>query len=194
MTDDTVRILHTQVLANDWGVLKKTVLDYRRTDGTWQTLTRETYDRGHGAGILLHDPSRNTVLLTKQFRLPAYLNGHKGPLIEVVAGLLDGEDPETAIRREAEEEAGVRVGQPRKIFDMFMSPGSVLEKLVLYIADYTPADRVSAGGGHVHEGEDIAVLELPLDDALAMIGRGEINDAKTVLLLQHLKLTQLGAV
>jgi nudix-type nucleoside diphosphatase (YffH/AdpP family) len=190
MTDSTVRILSSEILSDDWGVLRKTVLDFRRSDGTWQTLTRETYDRGHGAAILLVDPHRNTVLLTRQFRLPAYVNGHEAPLIEVVAGLLDGDDPETAIRREAEEEAGVKVGNPRKVFDLFMSPGSVTERLVLYIADYSPEDRISAGGGHFHEGEDIAVLELPLDEAMAMVARGEILDAKTVILLQHAALVQ----
>jgi nudix-type nucleoside diphosphatase (YffH/AdpP family) len=190
MTDSNVRILSSEILSDDWGVLRKTVLDFRRSDGTWQTLTRETYDRGHGAAILLVDPHRNTVLLTRQFRFPAYVNGHEAPLIEVVAGLLEGDDPETAIRREAEEEAGVKVGNPRKVFDLFMSPGSVTERLVLYIADYSPEDRISAGGGHFHEGEDIAVLELSLDEAMAMVARGEILDAKTVILLQHAALGQ----
>jgi nudix-type nucleoside diphosphatase (YffH/AdpP family) len=193
MVEGNVRILSSEVLANDWGVLRKTVLDFRRSDGTWQTLTRETYDRGHGAAILLFDPRRNTVLLTRQFRFPAFVNGHEAPLIEVVAGLLEGDDPETAIRREAEEEAGVRVSNPRKVFELFMSPGSVTEKLVLYIADYSPEDCISAGGGHFSEGEDIAVLELPLDTAMTMVARGEILDAKTVILLQYAALAENAA-
>lgn len=185
---DRIRVREVQVLADDWYVLRKTRFDYRRRDGTWQTLSRETYDRGNGAVILPYDPSRRTVLLTRQFRYPAYVNGHPEALIEAVAGLLDERSPEAAIARETEEEAGCRIMAPRRIFEAFMSPGSVTERLVFFVAEYSTADRVSQGGGVAAEGEDIEVLEPALDQALAMIDRGEIVDAKTIMLLQHVKL------
>jgi nudix-type nucleoside diphosphatase (YffH/AdpP family) len=178
-------VRQSELLADDWGVLRKTTFDLCRTDGSWQTLTRETYDRGNGAAILLYDAGRGRVLLTRQFRYPAYVNGHPEPLIEVVAGLLGGDQTEAAIRREAEEEAGIRVGWPVKVFDAFMSPGSVTERLSLFVAAYGEADRIGAGGGLRAEGEDIGVFELPFADALAMVDRGEIIDAKTIMLLQY---------
>ena len=190
--EDRVRVREVRVLSDDWYLLKKTTLDYRRRDGSWQTFTRETYDRGNGAAILLYDPQRRTVLLARQFRFPANVNGHPQPLIEVPAGLLDELSPEEAIRREAEE-AGCRIGEPRRLFEAFMSPGSVTERLVFFMAEYSAADRIAEGGGLIAEGEDIEVLELPLEEALAMVGRGEIMDAKTIMLLQYAKLTGLGA-
>lgn len=186
--DGRIRIRDERVLADDWAVLKRTEFEYRRRDGTWQRLTRETYDRGNGAAILLYDPERGRVLLTRQFRYPAYVNGHPEPLIEACAGLLDADDAEACIRREAEEETGCRVAAPRRIFEAFMSPGSVTERLVFFVATYRPADRVGAGGGAVDEGEDIEVLEPTLAEALAMIGRGEIVDGKTIMLLQYVAL------
>lgn len=181
-----VRIVDVQVLSDDWYVLKKTTFDYRRRDGRWQRQSRETYDRGNGAALLLHDPVRGTVVLTRQFRLPAYVNGSPdGLLIEACAGLLDGDDPDACIRREAEEETGYRVRRPRKVFEAYMSPGSVTEKLHFYVADYEAADRVSPGGGDAQEGEDIETIELPLAEALAMVADGRIQDGKTVMLLQH---------
>jgi len=132
---ERVRVREVRVLSDDWYLLKKTTLDYRRRDGSWQTLNRETYDRGNGAAILLYDPARGTVLLVRQFRYPAFVNGHPEPLIEVAAGLLDELSPEEAIRREAEEEAGCRVAQPRRVFEAFMSPGSVTERLVFFVAE-----------------------------------------------------------
>ena len=190
--EDRVRVREVRVLSDDWYLLKKTTLDYRRRDGSWQTFTRETYDRGNGAAILLYDPQRCTVLLTRQFRFPAYVNGHPQPLIEVPAGLLDELSPEEAIRREAEEEAGCRISAPRRLFEAFMSPGSVTERLVFFMAEYSAADRIAEGGGLIAEGEDIEVLELPLEEALAMVGRGEIMDAKTIMLLQYARLAGLG--
>jgi nudix-type nucleoside diphosphatase (YffH/AdpP family) len=155
---------------------------------------REVYDRGNGVVVLLHDPSAGTVILTRQFRLPAYVNGHvDGMLIEAPAGLVDGDHPEVAIRREAEEESGVRIGEIRQLFELFMSPGSVTERVTFFAATYSHAQRVSGGGGIRDEGEDIEVLELPLVDALAMIERGEIVDGKTVLLLQWAHLQTLTA-
>jgi nudix-type nucleoside diphosphatase (YffH/AdpP family) len=188
---ERVRVREVRVLSDDWYLLKKTTLDYKRRDGSWQTLSRETYDRGNGAAILLYDPPRGTVLLIRQFRYPAFVNGHPEPLIEVPAGLLDELSPEEAIRREAEEEAGCHVAQPRRIFEAFMSPGSVTERLVFFVAEYSAASRVNAGGGLAAEGEDIEVLERTLDEALAMVTRGEIVDGKTILLLQYAKLNGL---
>lgn len=179
-----VRVREVRVLSDDWYTLKKTTFDLRRRDGSWQRMSRETYDRGDGAVILPYDPGRGTVLLTRQFRYPAYVNGHPEPLVEACAGLLDERDPETCIRQEAEEETGCRIAAPRRVFEAFMSPGSVTERLVFFVAAYAPADRAGPGGGRVEEGEDIEVLELPFRDALAMVDRGEIVDAKTIMLLQ----------
>ena len=185
---DRIRIRQVKVLSDDWSVLKKTTFDYLRKDGTWQTQNRETYDRGNGAAMLLYNRSRRTVVLIRQFRLPAYVNGHPEPLVEVPAGRLDENDPETCARKETEEETGYRVNQPRRVFNAFMSPGSITEKLAFFVAEYDPADRVTAGGGDVHEGEDIEVIEPTLDEALAMIDSGDIADGKTIMLLQYAKL------
>jgi nudix-type nucleoside diphosphatase (YffH/AdpP family) len=182
---DRIRIEKVETLADDWAVLKKTTLSWRRTDGSWQTLTRETYDRGNGATLLLINRERRTVLLTRQFRYPAYVNGTADLLIEACAGLLDTRDPEAAIKAEVEEELGVRVTAVTKILESYMSPGSVTEKLYFFVADYTPSDRTGAGGGVEEDGEDIEVLEVPFDDALAMIDRGEIVDGKTIMLLLY---------
>ncbi|CAM5706804.1 NUDIX domain-containing protein [Streptomyces pseudogriseolus] len=181
-----VRILDVQVLSCDWSVLRKTTFDYRHGDGHWSREQRETYDRGDGATLLLHDVARGTVLLTRQFRLPAYVNGHPdGMLIEAAAGLLDGDSAEEAVRREAAEETGRRIGEVEHVFDVYMSPGSVTERLHFFAAPYEsttaqPGDM----RGVADEGEDIEVLELPFSTALAMIRRGEIADAKTIMLLQ----------
>ncbi|UCU97429.1 GDP-mannose pyrophosphatase NudK [Acidovorax radicis] len=191
---DHVRNVEVQVLSDNWYVLRKVSFDLRRRDGQWQRQSREAYDRGNGAALLLFDPRRQTVVLTRQFRLPAFLNGcADGYLIETCAGLLDGDDPETCIRREAEEETGYRIRAPRKVFEAYMSPGSVTEKLHFFVADYEPADRIRAGGGMADEGEDIEVIEMPLGDALAAIRDGTIQDGKTVMLLQHVALEQYAA-
>jgi nudix-type nucleoside diphosphatase (YffH/AdpP family) len=184
-----VRVRTTEVLADGWSVLKRTVFDYRRNDGTWQTQMRESYDRGNGAAILLYDPERQTVLLVRQFRFPAFVNGCDELLIEAPAGVLDEASPEDRIRAETEEETGYRVRDLRKVFEAYMSPGSVTEKLHFFVGHYSPADRIAAGGGNPEEGEDIEVLELRLDDALAMIGSGAIQDGKTIMLLQHAALS-----
>ncbi|MCG7505196.1 NUDIX domain-containing protein [Mesorhizobium retamae] len=186
--DDRIRILSQEILSDDWAILKKTTFDYRRRDGVWETQVRQTYDRGDGAAILPFDPDRGTVLLVRQFRWPAFVTGHKEPLIEVCAGLLDKDDPETCIRKEAEEELGYRLNSVKLLLTPYMSPGSVTERLWLFAARYSPADRISEGGGAPEEGEDIEVLEMPVDDAIAAISDGRIIDAKTILLLQHLKL------
>ncbi|OPF64020.1 NUDIX domain-containing protein [Hydrogenophaga sp. H7] len=190
--NERVRIVEQRVLADDWFVLKKTTFDYRHSNGRWQRLQRETYDRGDGAALLLFNRARGTVVLIRQFRFPAYANGlADGMLVEACAGLLDNEAPEVAIRREVEEETGFAVRMPRKVFEAFMSPGSVTERLHFFVAEYEPGDRVSQGGGDASEGEDIEVLELPLERALAMIGTGEIQDGKTIMLLQHAALVGL---
>ena len=180
-----VVVTDVELLASGWHVLRRTTLERRRPDGEWVTEQRETYDRGNGATMLLHDTERRTVLLTRQFRYPVYVNGHPdGLLIEAAAGLLDDDAPEVAVRREVEEELGVSVGEVQHVFDVFMSPGSVTERLHFFAAPYRPVDRTTAGGGLEEEGEDIEVVELPFDEALDMIDDGRIADAKTIMLLQ----------
>ncbi|MEU4520043.1 NUDIX domain-containing protein [Amycolatopsis sp. NPDC024027] len=179
-----VRVTNVELLSSAWYVLRRTTFDYQHGDGRWTTEQRETYDRGNGATVLLYDLDGGTVLLTRQFRYPVYVNDHPdGMFVETAAGLLDADDPETAIRREAQEETGVRIGALEHVFDVYTSPGSVTERLHCYAAPYDPADR-GEGGGLAEEGEDIEVLELPFPKALAMIGTGEIADAKTIMLLQ----------
>ncbi|KOF12536.1 GDP-mannose pyrophosphatase [Ensifer adhaerens] len=180
-----VRVEDVTVLSDDWYVLKKTTFSFQRGDGNWQRQSRETYDRGNGATILLYDPRRRTVILTRQFRYPAFVNGHDDLLIEAPAGLLDNAEPEDRIRAETEEETGFRVRDVRQVFEAFMSPGSVTERLHFFVGEYQPGDQTSAGGGNEAEGEDIAVLELGIDEALAMIGSGAIRDGKTIMLLQY---------
>jgi nudix-type nucleoside diphosphatase (YffH/AdpP family) len=189
---DRIRIKSVTVLSDNWGVLKNTALDYRRSDGTWEAQTRETYERGHGATVLPLDAERGTILLVRQFRFPAYVEGHPEPLIEACAGLLDDDDAETCARREAEEELGYRLHELKQVFMPFTSPGSVLERLACFTARYSPADRISGGGGHAEEGEDIEVVEMPLDEAYRAVHDGRIIDAKTILLIQHLMLTRSG--
>lgn len=190
-----VRIVEQRVLADDWFVLKKTAFEYLRRDGHWQLLHRETYDRGNGAVLLLFNRERETVLLTRQFRFPAFVNGcADGMLVEACAGLLDDDEPDAAIRREVQEETGVSVRRPRKIFEAYMSPGSVTEKLHFFVAEYHDTDRTGEGGGDAREGENIEVLELPLARALQMIRNGEIEDGKTIMLLQHAALVGVGSL
>lgn len=173
-----------EVLANDWYVLRATTFEQRMSDGTWRTERRETYDRGDGATILLYDPEARTVLLTRQFRFPVYVNGHPdGMLIETAAGLLDEDDAEAAIRREAAEETGIEVGPVQHVFDVFMSPGSVTERLHFFAAPYRSDDAHETRHGVAHEGEDIEIVELGIDEARAAIGT-DIVDAKTIMLIQ----------
>lgn len=186
---------HSQtILADDWGTLTKHTFELKRSDGTWQQQTRETYDRGHGAACLLYNPTDDTVLLTRQFRLPAFVTGHEdvadGMLIEAPAGLLEGMNPHERMRAELEEETGFAVSKLTMVFNPFMSPGSVTERLACFIGTYSAKDQVSEGGGHADEGEDIEVLHIKLSDAMVMIVSGEIEDAKTIMLLQHLMLQQ----
>ena len=182
---ERVRIHQVETLSDDWYVLKKTTFDFRRKDGAWQRQSSETYDRGDGATILLYEPERRTVVLVRQFRFPAFVNGWDDLLIEAPAGLLDRAAPADAIRREVEEETGFRVREVQEVFRAYMSPGSVTERLHFFVARYEPRDRVSDGGGDQAEGEDIEVLELDIDEALDRIASGDICDGKTIMLLQY---------
>ncbi len=187
MSTPNVRILKQHLLSDNWYVLKKIDFELQRRDGSWQPQTREVYDRGNGATIGLYNRAKGTVILTRQFRIPAFVNEHHGYLIEAAAGLLDDASPEERIRLEAEEETGYRVRSVRKLFEAFMSPGSVTERVHFFVGEYQPEDRVAEGGGLAEEGEDIEVLELPFAEALAMVDDGRIMDGKTIILLQYLK-------
>jgi len=181
-----IRIQQVETLSDDWGLLKKTTFDYLRRDGTWQRQTRETYDRGNGATILLYDRARRTVLLIRQFRLPTLGNGlDDGLLVETPAGLLDKAAPEARIKAEVEEETGYRLDNVQHLFDAFMSPGSVTELLHFFAGEYRADQRITEGGGLHEEGEDIELLELPFDEALAMARDGRLVDGKTIMLLQY---------
>jgi nudix-type nucleoside diphosphatase (YffH/AdpP family) len=189
---DRVRIQSVETLSDDWYLLKKTTFDFLRSDGTWQRQSRETYDRGNGAAILLYNLEQRSVVLTAQFRFPAFVNGHDGMLIEAPAGLLDAASPELRIKAEVEEETGYRVEHVRKIFEAFMSPGSVTEKLYFFVAEYEASSKAALGGGNREEGEDIAVLELSIEDAMRAIENGEIADGKTIMLLQYAHIHLFG--
>jgi len=180
-----VRVKNVRLLSDNHYTLKTTTFEWRRGDGKWQVQHRETYDRGNAATVLPYNLAQRTVVLVLQFRYPAYVNGYDDLMIEAAAGLLDDASPETRIRAEAEEETGYRLGAIRKIFEVFMSPGSVTEKLHFFVAEYEPDMRVGSGGGLASEGEDIEVLEVKIDDALAMIADGRIVDGKTIILLQY---------
>lgn len=185
-----VRILNEEILSNNWYTLKKFTFDYLKKDGSRQTQTREAYDRGNGAVILLFNKNDKTVILTRQFRLPTFINGNAdGMLIEACAGLLDKDQPDVAIKRETEEETGYQVKEVRKIFEAYMSPGSVTEILYFFVAEYSSNEKINEGGGV--EGEDIDVLELPFEKALAMIDTGEIKDGKTIMLLYYAHVNQV---
>ncbi len=184
-----VKITDTQILSDNWYILKKVTYQYSKKNGEVLTQSREAYDRGNGATILLYNPEQKTVILTRQFRLPTYINGNEsGMLIEACAGLLDNENAEDCIRRETEEETGYKISKVRKVFEAYMSPGSVTEILHFFIAEYRNDMKVSEGGGAEDEEENIEVLELPIDQAMAMVENGEIKDGKTILLLQYVKL------
>lgn len=189
---EKVNILKSEILSDNWYTLKKITYEYLKKDGTRQTQSREAYDRGNGAVILLYNKEQKTVILTRQFRLPTFINGNSsGMLIEACAGLLDKDNPENCIKRETEEETGYKVTAVRKIFEAYMSPGSVTEILYFFIAEYTASMKVHEGGGLEQEQENIEVLEMPVEQAMHMIDNGEIKDAKTIMLLQYIKLQQI---
>lgn len=184
---ERVRIASVEALSHRWAKLDRYVIDYRRSDGRSERLVREVHDHGHGAAVLPFDAARGTVLLVRQFRLPAFLHDGDGHIIEACAGLLDGNDPADCARREALEELGYALRNLRQVASVYSTPGAVTERLTLFLADYAAVDRVSSGGGQAHEGEDIEVLEMPLDAALGLMRAGGIADAKTVLLLMALE-------
>jgi len=189
MQDTNVHIEKTEILSDNWYTLKKVTFNIRKKDGTEEQQSREAYDRGNGAVILLYSKTAGTVILTRQFRLPTYINGNPtGMMIEACAGLLDNDNPEDCIRRETEEETGYKISHIEKIFEAYMSPGSVTEILHFFIAEYSTEMKITDGGGLDDEGENIEVLELPFEEALKMIDSGEIKDAKTIMLLQYLRL------
>ena len=190
--NDNVIITNTTILSNNWYTLKKITFDYLKKNGQWQTQNREAYDRGNGATILLYNKDLRTVVLTRQFRLPTYINGNEtGMLIEACAGLLDKDNPEDCIRRETEEETGYKISHVQKVFEAYMSPGSVTEILYFFVAEYTRDMKMTEGGGLEHDQEDIEVLELPFNEALQMVDSGAIKDAKTIMLLQYAQIHQL---
>lgn len=187
-----IKLIKEEILSDNWYILRKVTYSYEKKDGSKHTQAREAYDRGNGATILLYNTVQKTVILTRQFRLPTYLNGNEsGMLIEACAGLLDKDDPENCIRRETEEETGYRISDVRKVFEAYMSPGSVTEILYFFIAEYSPSMKVNEGGGADHEEENIEVMELDIDHALEMVSTGEIKDAKTIMLLQYLRLNRI---
>ncbi|MEO6637443.1 MAG: NUDIX domain-containing protein [Ginsengibacter sp.] len=190
--NDKINILKTEIIADNHYKLKKISFEYLDNKGIWQTQTNEIFERGNGAAILLYNPVRKTVTLTKQFRLPSYINGNSnGMLVEVCAGLLDDESPEDGIKRETEEETGYKINNVKRVFKAYMSPGSVTEILYFFIAEYTDEMKVSDGGGLAHEHENIEVIEMPVTEAINMIDTGEIIDAKTIMLLQYVMLHKL---
>ena len=184
-----IRNIEKTLLSDNWYTLNKYTFDYQNHDGSWGKQEREAYDRGNGATILLYNQSAGTVVLTRQFRLPTYINGNAdGLMIEACAGLLDGDQPEYCIKKETEEETGYRINTVEKVFEVYMSPGAVTEILYFYIAEYDDGMKISDGGGLASEQENIDVLELDFEDAFAMITSGDIKDAKTIMLLQHARL------
>ncbi|WPO77121.1 NUDIX domain-containing protein [Flavobacterium sp. KACC 22761] len=192
MKNPEIKITETKLLSDNWYILNKVTFTYQKENAALQTHTREVYDRGNGAGILLYNSAKKTVILTRQFRLPSFLNGNKtGMMIEVCAGLLDQDNPEQAIIRETEEETGYRISKVQKVFETYMSPGAVTEILYLFVGEYNESMKVSEGGGLDSEQENIEVLEYTFDEAYTMIESGEISDAKTIILLQHAKIKGL---
>jgi len=187
-----IKILETKVLSDNWYKLNKINYEYTKKDGTKLIQSREVYDRGNGATILLYNKCKKTVILTRQFRLPTFVNGNEtGMLIETCAGLLDSDNAEDCIRRETEEETGYKITEAQKIFEAYMSPGSVTEILHFFIAEYIKEMKVTDGGGVENEEENIEVLELKIDEAVKMIDKGEIKDGKTIMLLQYIKLNNI---
>lgn len=192
ITPVKISIVEDKVLSDNWYTLRKITYDKTTPDNHTIRQVREVYDRGNGATILLYNKERQTVILTRQFRLPTYVNGNdSGMLIETCAGLLDKDHPEVAIRRETEEETGYKIDQMQKVFEAYMSPGSVTEILYFFVASYTKEMKISEGGGLEEEDENIEVLEIPYTTALKMIASGGIRDGKTILLLQYAQLQQL---
>lgn len=192
MTTNRIKITKTELLSDNWYTLKKVTYEYQKKNGQWETHSREAYDRGNGATILLYNSKNKKIILTRQFRLPTYVNGNdSGMLIEACAGLLDKDNAEDCIRKETEEETGYLVSNVKKIFESYMSPGSVTEILYFFVAEYSEEMKVNEGGGLIEEQENIEVLELDFDTAYDMIYSGRIKDGKTIMLLQYAKIHDL---
>ena len=190
--NDRIKNMKTEIICKNWHTLKKVTFEYLQEDGTYQTQSREAYDRGNGAVILLYDKQKKSVILTKQFRMPTYINGNgDGMMIEACAGLLDNDNPEDCIKRETEEETGYKINQVKKVFEAYMSPGSVTEILYFFVAEYSKEMKVNEGGGLASEHEDIQVMEMSFEDALHKIESGEIKDAKTIMLIQYLRIKNI---
>lgn len=189
---DRIRIKETKVLSSRWGLLNELNFDYKTREGIWENQTRESYDTGDGATVLLYNKQTSKIILTRQFRLPTFLNGNPGGfLVEACAGLLEGDTPEDCVIKEAKEETGYQISNPTQIFKAYMSPGSMTELMHFFIAEYSREMKVNAGGGHDEESEDIEVLEMEFDVAWKMLTQGKIQDAKTIMLMQHVKLHEL---
>ena len=187
-----IKINSVKNLANDHYKLDKVNFDFKTKEGSWQNQSRECYDRGDGACVLLYNPLKKTIILTKQFRMPSYLNDNEdGMMIEVCAGLLDKQDPITCIKNEVEEEVGYKIAEPKKVFEIYSTPGAVTEKIYYFIAEYSDEMKVSEGGGLEEETEEIEVLEIDFNIAIEMISTGEICDAKTIILLQYAQIHKL---
>ncbi|MGO4919140.1 GDP-mannose pyrophosphatase NudK [Maribacter spongiicola] len=192
MKNGSIKDVEKKLLSDNWYTLNKYTYKYQKPDGTWETQNREAYNRGNGGAILLYNSKKKTVVLTRQFRMPTYVNGNEdGMMIEVCAGLLDGDNPADCVRKETEEETGYKITNVQKVFQTYMSPGSVTEILYLFVGEYDESMKVSDGGGADDETENIEVLELDFNDAMKMVTSGEIKDAKTIILLQHAKLNSL---
>lgn len=192
MNNPKISIQKTELLSDNWYILNKVTFDYQKADNSIITQQREVYDRGNGAAILLYNKENKTIILTRQFRLPTYLNGNKsGMMVEVCAGLLDQDEPEQCIIRETEEETGYRISKVQKIMETYMSPGAITEILYLFIGEYDASMKVSDGGGLEEEQENIEVIEMSFDQAYNMIATGELKDAKTIMLLQYAKINKL---
>ena len=192
MKNKDVRNIEREILSDNWYTLNKYTFEYQKPDGTWETQNREAYDRGNGAAILLYNSKKGSVILTNQFRMPTYVNGNDdGMMIEVCAGLLDGDNPADCVRKESEEETGYKISKVEKVMQTYMSPGSVTEILYLFVGEYDESMKVSDGGGAADETENIEVMEIDFQKALQMITTGEIKDAKTILLLQYAQINSL---
>jgi len=187
-----IKIIETKLLSDNWAVLNEVTYESKNKNGVTETFIREIYDKDSGACILLYNPKQKTVILTRQFRLPTYLNGNKdGMMIEVCAGLLDGDSPEKCIIKETEEETGYKISNIQKVYEAYMSPGAVTEIVHFFIAEYNQDMKVSEGGGLESEQEEIEVLEMPYEEAYEMVKSGRIKDAKTIMLLQHLNIEKI---
>ncbi|MGB5553082.1 MAG: GDP-mannose pyrophosphatase NudK [Flavobacteriaceae bacterium] len=192
MKNDRIRNIEKTLLSDNWYTLNKFTFEYQKDDGTWETQHREAYDRGNGAAILLYNKKKGTVVLTRQFRMPTFVNGNEdGMMIEVCAGLLDGDNPEACIKKEVEEETGYKIDQVKRVFETYMSPGSVTEILYLFVGAYEDRMKVGEGGGAEDETENIEVMEIDFAQALEMMASGKIKDAKTIVLLQYAQINKL---